>query len=191
MYKIVLYLLGDEHAKDLHNMIITSNDSYSLTLTLNPFYNKLSIDEQHNKMIVDVKTLFERLGPFIKDVLITPEFTENYNVHFHIYFTCNDIFAFEQNYKYHKKQLYTIGNNYKLKKIDEVTKSLKNYPFKDIDRTMKYADAVFNRFIPRHTYIRSANTFKLKYSDGYNKDCKHCRRYNSICCECIKLKVET
>lgn len=188
MYKIVQYLLGDANAKSVHEQIIMSNDAYTLTLTLNPFYNKLSVDEQYNKMVADVKALFERLGPFIKEVFITAEYTQDYNVHFHVYFTSSDIFAFEQNYKYYKKQYYTIGNNYKLKKIDQVTAALKNYPFKDIERTLKYADAVFNRFVPRHIHIISVNTFKAKYSDGYNKECKHCTRYNSICCDCLKKK---
>jgi len=149
-----LWTLGSKKAVAKHLSIVNSENAYSLTLTLNPFYNSLSIIDQYNKCQSEVIKLVKELGPYFTEFMITGEFTKEFNVHWHCYFVMKcEYMVFEQNMKHLKYKYKLIGNNYKLKLIDNVTDNLKGYPFKDIERTNSYAEAMMQRFNPRHIYI--------------------------------------
>lgn len=158
------YKLGDKKARDHHIDIINSDNSYSLTLTLNPYYNGLPVNEQYNKLRTDVMRIMKDCSHYYRKMFITPEFTVDYNVHFHIYFTTNaDIFTFEQNFKKNKMTSKVIGRMYKLKKIDEVTSILIGYPFKDIERTTRFSECENCLFKPEHIMIScEGNIFEDK-----------------------------
>jgi len=189
MYEVKVYTLGHQKAIDWHHKIIQDPHAWSLTLTLKPKpYNRLSVDEQHNKFMPHVKQLLEDLSAYFFEAIITCEYTKDYNIHVHIYMVITDELAFNQNLKYHKQKYHSIGDEYKLKPIDEITPELKNYPFKDIVRTMKLADVVMNRFVPRHIVIKSVNTFKKKYTDEVL--CIKCKKKpkldtHQLCIKCI------
>lgn len=200
------YSLGDKKAKEAHNSIINTTNGYSLTLTLKPRYNSLPVHEQYNKFSLNIRKLFTDMDPYYKMIMMSFEFTKDFNIHAHLYFTTEveDIQIFEQNFKKNKLKYEFIGTNYKLKKIDELSDELKEYPFKDIERTLKYSKLENCLFNPFHYVKRVSNMGSLrspkvgdididkylKYINGsyiYNKDCKHCCRYNSLCSACQKI----
>jgi hypothetical protein len=189
MYEVKVYTLGNSKAIAWHHKIISDPNSWSLTLTLNPKpYNRLSVDDQYNKFIPQVKQLMEDLSAYFHEAIITGEYTKDYNIHVHIYLVITDDIAFNQNLKWHRKKYHSIGTEYKLKVIDEITPELKNYPFKDITRTLKLADVVMSRFTPRHIVIKSVNTFKPRYTDV--KICTKCGKHPrletyAVCFKCI------
>lgn len=155
MFKIKSWTLGHKKAVAKHEEIVNHNYSYSLTITLNPYYNSYSMDDQYNSMKRDIIGLLKEIGAFYEQAMITPEYTKDYNLHWHCYIVITkDIMVFEQNMKHHKRKFKMIGFNYKLKKIDSVTNELKGYPFKDIQRTNSYSEALFNRFNPTHIFIQ-------------------------------------
>ncbi len=146
------YLLGDDKARATHDDIINHVGAYSLTLTLNPKFNGLPVNEQYNKFSREIKKLFNELEQYYNTLMISFEFTKDYNVHAHLYFYTDveDIALFEQNFKKEKQKYQVIGRNYKLKIIDEVSEELKHYPFKDIERTIKYSKLENVLFTPFH-----------------------------------------
>lgn len=151
------YTLGSDKARKTHRDIIISDNSYSLTITLNPRFYCLPVNEQYNKSTREIRTIMDGLSHYYNEMFITPEFTKDYNVHYHCYFTmpCDgDVMVFEQNWKRLRNQTKTIGFNYRLKKIDEVTTELTNYPFKDIERTTKYSKVENCLFNPYHLFIK-------------------------------------
>jgi len=161
-----LWTLGSKKAVTKHLSIINSENSYSLTLTLNPFYNSLSIIDQYNKCQSEVIKLAKELGPYFAEMMITGEYTKEYNIHWHIYFVMKGLpMVFEQNMKHLKYKYKLIGNNYKLKLIDEVSDALKGYPFKDIERTNSYAEAMMQRFNPRHIYVYPTGNIIIEKPD--------------------------
>lgn len=160
MIDVKKYPLGAQEAHDLHNNIIITDKSYSLTITLNPRYNILPVHEQHRKFTKDITDVMKGLSHYYNEMLITPEFTKDYNIHYHCYFKLpcetEDHIIFEQNYKRLIKGRQSIGFMYKLKKIDSVTEELKGYPFKDIQRTIKYSQIENCLFKPRHIFFQGA-----------------------------------
>lgn len=147
------YTLGNTKARESYSRIINDDNSYTLTLTLNPRFNCLPVNEQYNKSMREVRHIMEGLSHYYNEMFVTPEFTKDYNIHYHAYFTmpCDgDYIVFEQNFKRLRNETKTIGYNYKLKKIDEVTEVLEGYPFKDIERTVKYSQVENCLFTPNH-----------------------------------------
>lgn len=154
---VTKYTLGNSKAREAYNNIITSANAYSLTLTINPRYYCLPVNEQYNKSMREVKILMRNLSHYYNEMFITPEFTKDYNIHYHIYFkmTCEDYVTFEQNFKKYRNQTKLLGYNYRLKKVDEVTEELKGYPFKDIERTTRYSNVDNCLFKAYHFLFKS------------------------------------
>lgn len=149
--------LGANKAKAHHSRIIDSGNAYSLTVTLNRYYNTFPVNEQYNKLSAELVRIFKELGPYYKELMMTPEFTKDYNVHFHVYFVLSDnveIILFEQNWKRLICRNKVIGFMYKLKFVDEITEVLRGYPFKDIERTKKYSEVENCLFSPYHIYYK-------------------------------------
>lgn len=158
------YKLGHSKAKKAHSSIVNHANSYSLTLTLKPYYNSLPVHEQYRKYTADLTALFLKLNRYYNIIMCTPEFTKEYNIHYHTYFVLPDemdIETFEQNFKRLRTKGGCIGTNYKLKKIDEVTEVLENYPFKDIERTLKYSKIDNCLFTPWHGIMYGRNPWKI------------------------------
>jgi hypothetical protein len=120
---------------------------------------------------VSLKSLIKELQAYFKTLMISYEFTREYNIHAHIYFytELEDIFTFEQNFKRLKNSYKSIGRNYKLNKIDDVTEVLKEYPFKDIERTIKYSKTENCLFNPYHCVIRSKTLGSLRSPENQVK----------------------
>jgi len=161
--------LGHEEARKTHTAIINDSSGYTLTLTLNPRYNSLPVDQQYNKFIRQIKKLFVEIEAYYNTVMITCEFTKDYNVHAHLYLTTDveDIITFEQNFKKEKLKYDVIGRNYKLKHIGgpeyiQDFEALNNYPFKDIERTKKYSETENCLFNPFHYVKRVRNVGSLR-----------------------------
>lgn len=162
------YSLGNSKARNIHSNIINSPNSYSLTLTLKPYYNALPINEQFNKMIQDTHRLFTNINRTYNIIMITPELTKDYNIHLHAYLQLpidEDYIRFLQSFKKHLCKRSVIGRNFKLKKIDCVTDKLTNYPFKDIERTKHVKnrlDGIGNLlFTPYHLILTGFNSWKI------------------------------
>lgn len=79
------YNLGADKAKTIHGDIISGDNSYSLTVTLNPFYNSLPVNEQYRHLSHELVKCLKEVGSYYNIVMMTPEFTKEYNVHFHCY----------------------------------------------------------------------------------------------------------
>jgi len=158
------FTLGHDKAREVHNSIINIDSGYSLTLTLNPRFNSLPVNEQYRKFSKELKELFTEIEAYFNVLMISFEFTKDYNIHAHVYFNTavEDIQLFEQNFKKQKQKYISIGRNYKLKKIDEISDELKNYPFKDIERTMKYSKLENVLFNPFHYVKRNHNVGSLR-----------------------------
>jgi len=158
------YILGDQKARDTHKDIINNPNGYSLTLTLKPRYNSLPVHEQYNKFSLAIRKLFNEMEYFYNVVMMSFEFTKDYNIHAHLYLTTSveAIETLEQNFKRLRLKYDVIGTNYKLKKIDLVTEELLNYPFKDIDRTTKYSKITNCLFNPFHYVKRVSNIGSLR-----------------------------
>lgn len=150
--------LGSTKAKTIHRRIINSGRAYSLTITLNTYWNSFPVNEQYNKLSRELVGVFKELAPYYSELMMTPEFTKDYNVHFHVYFTLSDsveVEVFEQNWKRLACRSKTIGRMYKLKYVDEITEVLLGYPFKDVERTLKYSKVDNCLFDPHHHYYKS------------------------------------
>lgn len=157
------YPLAHADAKTIHNTIINDDNGYSLTITLNPKFNHLPVHEQYNKFSRELKQLFKELDPYYKTVMINFEFTKVYNIHAHVYYISEcEYIVFDQNYKRCCQKYMSIGKNYKLKKIDEVSPELIEYPFKDCERTTKYSRVDNCLFNPFHYVKRVSNLGSLR-----------------------------
>jgi len=158
------YCLGHKTARKLHHEIISHPNAYSLTLTLKPYYNSCPLFEQHRMMEQSMMALFNKLNRYYNKLLYTPEITKQHNIHYHVYFTLSsdiDHITFDQNMKKSRTKRGAIGPNYKLKKIDEITPELINYPFKDISRTNMYSNIKDCLFKPCHTYLTGKSAWKI------------------------------
>lgn len=158
------YVLGHRKAKKNHEQIVKHENSYSLTLTLKPYYHSLPVHEQHRLMSHELKQLLLKLNRYYNVIMTTPEFTKAFVIHYHCYFVLPqemDEQVFEQNFKRLRLKRGVIGPNYKLKKIDEITDKLINYPFKDIERTLKYSSIENCLFQPYHSIIMGHNSWKI------------------------------
>lgn len=156
--------LGHRKAKKNHHEIVKHENSYSLTLTMKPYYHSLPVHEQHRMMSHELKNLLTKLNRYYNVIMTTPEFTKAFVIHYHCYFVLPqemDIQVFEQNFKRLRLKRGVIGPNYKLKKVDEVTDTLLNYPFKDIQRTCKYSSIENCLFTPYHSIIMGHNSWKI------------------------------
>lgn len=151
MLKVSKFSLGSRKAVRTHEDIVESEHCYSLTITLNPYYNSLSMDDQYNKMSKELIAFFGEMAPSFQIAMSTPEYTVDHNLHWHNYIVMNnDPMVFQQNIKHYIRQHKTFGRMYKLKIVDEVTDRLLEYPFKDIQRTNSYSEALSARFNPQH-----------------------------------------
>jgi hypothetical protein len=164
MSLIEKYALGHKHAKSTHERIISSERAYSLTTTLKPYYNSEPVHNQHNLYLAQLIPLLHKLNRYYNELMFTPEFTKDFNIHFHIYFilpTDISIETFDQNWKRLCSKRGVIGRNYKLKQIDSVTPELKNYPFKDKERTIRYSQIENCLFKPYHGILNGKNSWKI------------------------------
>lgn len=187
MFKVKKWTLGSQKAIAKHEEIVSKMNSYSLTMTINPFYNSYSMDDQYNQMVKQIVNLFKELGPYYEELMITPEYTKEYNLHWHVYFVTNhDHMIFEQNMKHHKLKYKMIGFNYKLKKIDDVTNNLKSYPFKDIERTNHFSEALSQRFNPQHIHIRPTGNILI----NVNNDTKVIHNDKTYKIRCIQEQIQ-
>lgn len=155
---VTKYSLGTDKAKTIHNDIIDSGRAYSLTVTLNPYYNSLPVHEQYRHISVELIRALKEISPYYNIIMCSPEFTKDYNIHFHCYLTLpteGKLETFEQNWKRVKMKSKYIGKMYKLKYCDEITEILRGYPFKDIERTKRYSQIENCLFTPNHYVIRS------------------------------------
>lgn len=133
---------GCDKMRQLHHDIIRRVNSYSMTFNI----TKNLANEHRQKTYVDsikeIKYLFEKIGPFLNEVTISPEYNKNNQIHWHCYFDTKEGVTGDKlvdAIKYHitacRKVLWTDqGYGWKLKAIDELTEVLDNYPFKDIER---------------------------------------------------------
>lgn len=158
------FCLGHKKAKKFHNSIIEDGNSYSLTVTLKPYYNSMPVNEQFRMFSNELINLLVKLNRYYNILMFTPEFTKDFNIHFHIYFVLPDdmdIEVFNQNFKRLRLKKSCIGPNYKLKKVDSVTDILREYPFKDVERTLKYSKIDNCLFQPYHGIIKGLNPWKI------------------------------
>lgn len=154
MLKVKQWTLGSDKAVAKHLQLINNPCCYSLTITLNPYYNILSMADQYNKMRDETIVFFKEMGPYFKEAMINFEFTKDYNVHSHNYIVTNQQpMIFIQNIKHFMNRHKYFGKQYKLHIVDEVTDVLKGYPFKDILQTQSYSEALGGRFNPKHYYV--------------------------------------
>lgn len=159
------FVLGHRKAKKIHKEIVSAPNAYSLTITLKPYYNSQPVHEQHRLMQNELRNLLVKLNRYYNVVMFTPEFTKDYNIHYHCYFILPqemDVQTFNQNFKRLRLKRGVIGPNYKLKQVDDVTETLINYPFKDITRTLKYSSIENCLFQPYHAVIQGRNPWKLQ-----------------------------
>lgn len=164
IYMETKYKLGHSRAKKTHKQIVSHLNSYSLTMTLKPYYNSLPAYEQYRLYSNELRNLLIKMNRYYNIIMSTPEFTKEYNLHYHLYFILPDemdIQTFEQNLKKFMLKRGVIGRNYKLKKIDEVTEKLINYPFKDLERTNKFSNIQGCLFTPYHSIINGLNPWKI------------------------------
>ena len=163
------FILGADKAREIHTGIINHDCGYTLTLTLNPRYNSLPVHEQYRKFSLEIRKLFNELEAYYKTLMISFEFTKDFNIHAHLYFISEveDVQTFEQNFKKEKQKYISIGRNYKLKAIGGVNgiqdfECLNDYPFKDIERTTKYSKVENCLFNPFHYVKRVSNIGSLR-----------------------------
>lgn len=71
--------------------------------------------------------------------------------------------VFEQQFKALRKKTSAIGANYSLKLIDDPEGDIKDYPFKDIERTKKISKIDNVLFSPYHGYYKGQSPFKSDY----------------------------
>lgn len=188
MLKVKQWTLGSAKAVTKHHSIVNNNKCYSLTITLNPYYKSYSMDDQYNNMKQQVIDFFKEMGPNIEEAMITPEFTEDYNLHWHCYIVAKyDEMVFQQNIKHFIKQHKMLGRVFMLKKIDEVTERLKEYPFKDIQRTNHFSEALSARFNPKHYYVTPIGNILI----NTNNDDKVIHNGKSYKLSCIKDYIGT
>jgi len=153
------YSLGHDDARIIHTEIINNiANNYSLTITLNPYYRSYTCSLQYKSMLKELKEIFKN-NAYYETLMFTCEYTQEMNCHFHCYFTTSNVIYFEQFFKQQIKNSKHIGKVYKLKKIDEISVELLEYPFKDIDKTL-YLDKAIS-FNPKH-YVFRQNGIYLK-----------------------------
>lgn len=181
MLKVNRLTLGSSKARKLHEQIVSHNNCYSLTITLNPWFNTLSMCDQFDRTQKEIIAFFKEMAPYFKESMASPEFTEDYNIHYHCYIVANnDELAFIQNVKHHIVKHKVFGKVWKLKKVDEVTNNLKGYPFKDIERTTSYSEALGYRFNPKHLYFTPMGNIIINTNND-NKVVHNGKTYKFAC----------
>lgn len=163
------FTLGNDKARAVHTAIIDDKRGYSLTLTLNPRYNCLPVNEQYRKFSQQIKKLFIDIEQYYNTLMISFEFTKDYNIHAHLYLVSEveDFALLEQNFKKEKQKYDSIGRNYKFYNIggkDNICDydALNDYPFKDIERTKRYSVLENVMFKPFHYVRRCHNVGSLR-----------------------------
>lgn len=166
--------LGHKTVKAHHIKICNDlTNGYSLTITLNPRKNHDSIIDQYRGLRSEVMRCLKQLGHKFEIAVMTPEITKEGNIHFHVYltlYTGTNPYAFQELFKYEKKgNNQWIGTNFKLKKIDEVTENLLNYPFKQNQQMRDIQENLCNLITFVHTVITfEGNTIiKPRKTDNY------------------------
>lgn len=157
------FCLGHKQARKLHHKIINASNSYALTVTLHPDYNIEPINIQFNLLDNELRCLFKRLNRTYNWLMYTPELTERANLHYHVYFIMPEGMhydTFEQQFKSLRRKSSVIGTNYKLTKIDDPEGDIKEYPFKDIDRTNRVSRIENLFFLPYHGIYKGQSPFK-------------------------------
>lgn len=163
------YILGHDKAREVHTSIICDQRGYSLTLTLNPRYNILPVNEQYRKFSNEIKKLMTDIEQYYNVLMVSFEFTKDYNIHAHLYLTSEveHFVLLEQNLKKAKLRYDSIGRNYKFYCIggkDRIIDYdvLNDYPFKDIERTLQYSRLENVLFKPFHYVKRCHNMGSLR-----------------------------
>ena len=158
------FCLGHKQARKIHSQIINSPNSYALTVTLKPEYNIEPINIQHHLLDNEIRCLFKRLNRTYNHLMYTPELTpDRGNLHYHVYFVMPEEMkhdVFEQQFKAMRRKTSSIGSNYKLTLIDDPEGDIKEYPFKDIDRTKRVSKIDNVHFLPYHGYYKGQSPFK-------------------------------
>lgn len=157
------YSLGHKEARKIHSRIINALNSYALMISLNPRYNIDPINIQFYNLDNELRCLFKRLNRTFNEIMYTPELTKDTNLHYHVYFTMPEEMThevFEQQFKLLRRKSSYIGSYYKLTKIDDPEGEIKEYPFKDIQRTRRISKIDNVLFIPYHGYLKGQSPFK-------------------------------
>lgn len=147
-----VYRLQDPNVKDYYMQSIDMNNCLSVTLTLNPIMYSADILSQYREAIAELKqskifyykTKNEyKIHPDFEEFIIVPELTKEMNIHFHGYFKCNpEKNAYFQNeFKKFTYKNKVFGRQHTFKLIDNLTDTLKEYPFKDISEMLKFPDS--------------------------------------------------
>jgi hypothetical protein len=176
------YKLGHATVKEHHTKICNDlNNSYSLTVTLNPRMNHDSIIDQYRGLRGELIRVFKQIGHKFEKLIMTPEVTKEGNIHFHVYLTLYtgvNPYAFQELFKYEKKgNNKWIGTNFKFKKIDETTDNLINYPFKQNQQMREIQENLCNLISFVHTIITFEGNTIIKPNKTNNSANKELKQY--------------
>jgi len=159
-YKTSYEPFGSVNAIAKHHELVRSNKCYSLTFNITTQLNHENQKTIFSKALRSIIKIFKSLNGSFQGGMITLEYNKQNQQHFHAYFmspietefTLLDQIKTEM--VIHKKILWTDPDHgYKLKKVDEITDKLLNYPFKDILRTKQIADMAHDHFNPTHVLL--------------------------------------
>lgn len=167
-HKITLEPLDSKKAHKVHEEIVRDVKSYSLTFNISKILMDRSMKEQYTQGRNAILRLFKNLSSLFLKGMVSGEFNKNKNMHFHCYFTSNCETAEQlrdaiKTYIVHEwHNLWTLeGKGWRLKKVDEISDELDNYPFKDIARTNVLLKFSCVQFQMSHTiFERKIPTFK-------------------------------
>jgi hypothetical protein len=161
--------LDSTKAKDCHKYLITTGKCYSLTINISTSITCHSEKVVYQLSHATIKKILTGLNGNFQGGMVTMEYNKNKQQHFHIYFLSpveNEHTLIDQLKelfcRYPKILWNSCGNGWRLKKVDEVTPELTNYPFKDCKRTQQIADLAYDHFIPSHVVIRSKDNVMKK-----------------------------
>lgn len=149
---LYLYNLENKNIHDYYVSNIDNESCRSITFTLNPKMYSADILTQYRSAISELKKskifFFKEKGqtiihPDFEELIIVPELTNTLNIHFHGYFKCNPEKA---QYFYNEFRKFTyynevFGRQMMFKNIDQMSDTLKEYPFKDIKELIKFPDS--------------------------------------------------
>lgn len=188
---------------------VSDGGVYSLTFNITKNCANQHRQKSYQDSIKDVRNFYNELGPYIRNCFVATELNKSGQIHHHTYFQLIDS-KFDLNklidlIKYCIKDKRSLwkdhGYGWKLNVVDSLTPEFINYPFKDINRTVVQCRSYSaTPFIPMFYYKSYSNILidklkkmvkeiKIKTLHGYNPACKHCCRYNSMCCVCTKTHI--